>query len=47
MIDKYIFQIEFNLEIDDYMNIYGDRDDNTEGCVTAKYFIHGAIQRRN
>ena len=35
------------MEIDDYTNTYGDRDVNTGGCVTGKYFIHGGIQQRN
>ena len=35
------------MELDDYSNIYEDRDVNAEGCVIAKYLIHGCIQRRN
>ena len=44
---KFIFQFEFNTEINYYTNIYGDRDVNAEGCVSAKYLIHGVIQIRN
>ena len=35
------------MEIDDYTNIYGDRDFFTEGCVAGKYLIDGGIQGRN
>ena len=35
------------MEIDDYMNIYGNWDVNAEGCVTAKYLMHRGIQGRN
>ena len=35
------------MDIDGYSNIYGDRDVNAEGCITAKYVIHGGIQERN